>query len=151
MRLEASVINSRISSVLREAGYAMFGLFIEEAVDCSSQLFIEPLTSSISLKGPWTLTFSIRAETQVARLIVREVLDTATPTNEECQDFIGELANVLAGNFKARLPESTDGFFSLTPPYHGDPSVSTKAGWILSTRIPFSCSQGIIEVIAHVH
>lgn len=144
MMLDTTVMNERLRQVILEASSIMFALSLLPVPVSTSSLLVEPIAAAITLQGPLSMTFTIRIESEIARRTLLD-LNEEEPTAEQCQDFVNELSNIIAGNFKARLPDSTQGLFQLSTPRPGVEAINANHGWHLSTSLAFECPLGNVE------
>lgn len=81
-------------------------LHLPLAVDPSSN-FADCVSGLVGMAGEYNGLVSLHVSTRLARQMAGQLLDTDSPTEEEIEDALGELANVLAGVFKRHLcPDS---------------------------------------------
>ncbi|MBU5635306.1 chemotaxis protein CheX [Geomonas sp. Red69] len=69
--------------------------------------FTDCISALVGLAGEYNGLVGLHVSTQLAQRLAGQLLDTEEPSEEEVEDALGELANVLAGDFKRHLsPES---------------------------------------------
>jgi len=102
----------------------------------------------VGLSGPWVGSGVITCNAEFACRLCELFLMTETPAlNEEVLDAIGELANMIIGNFKTAA-EAVVGPLGLSVPtvIYGRNFVSKSVGssnWII---MPFTCGKDTFEV-----
>ena len=98
----------------REVFELMMGASLSSAPDFESAEF--EITSMVGLAGQVCGMLSIRCSKKAAVLIASKLLGcTATEVNPEVQDAFGEVANMVAGNFKNKVAGMGDGCMLSVP------------------------------------
>lgn len=94
--------------VLDHAAREVFRLMLNEELSTGNGHPPEPLdiTAMIGLAGALSGVVSVRCSTSTAMLIAARMLGPdEPPTEAETWDAIGEICNMVAGNFKNNIPE----------------------------------------------
>ena len=112
-----------------------------EAETTSGKPSLEPnrLTAQVHFQGAWHGTLSVQCSTNGAKQLARlfaggqscDEFDFA-----ECQDVIGELANIVAGNLKVMLPKGTQASYPETIEAAIVPAAEEEVSIQIQTFIP---------------
>ena len=97
----------------------------------------------VGLAGPLCGVFTFRCDTQSAALIASKMLGTqAEGGNEQALDAIGEVCNMIAGNFKSKISGISASCVLSAPTVvaGGDYRVHSLAGRSLETTMLFEGS-----------
>jgi chemotaxis protein CheX len=75
----------------------------EDCEDISSE---GKVSSAVGITGDWNGAVMLECSTSTARLLAGAMLGPTTPdsVDEDVRDVIGEITNMVAGNFKSTLP-----------------------------------------------
>jgi CheY-specific phosphatase CheX len=123
----------------------MIGL---EAAYCPAPWFPgeSRLTAQVGLSGAWKGAVLLECDRSLACEFTRRFLSAAEspPCNDVVRDMLGELANMIGGNWKCSLAR---GIHLSTPVVvdGGGANVSASAAEV-QERLAFECSQGIFWV-----
>jgi len=66
-----------------------------------------PVVGVIHLTGGWDGFVLTGFEPSLAQVVAARMLAIPDPNDEDLRDAVGEIANILAGNLKCLIPEST--------------------------------------------
>ena len=119
-----------------------------EAVRCPTPWFPSDtrLTARVQMSGAWNGAVQLECDRNLACEFTRRFLSAAQspPCNDVVRDMLGELANMIGGNWKCSLGR---GIHLSTPAVAdgGGSRLSTGAGEI-QEQLAFQCSQGIFWV-----
>lgn len=117
-------------------------------IDCSSPAVDEGVMAFVGIAGPWVGSGVISCSATFAcRLCELFLMSEATSVNEEVLDAVGEIANMVIGNFKTAA-EAVVGGLGLSVPtvIYGKKFTSKSVGtteWIV---MPFSFGEEVFEV-----
>lgn len=140
-----------VQSATAEVFSTMLGVEIETApvqTDRSNPSVVEGVMAFVGIAGPWVGSGVISCTASFACRICELFLMTeASAVNEEVLDAVGELANIIIGNFKTTA-ESMVGSLGLSVPtvIYGKNFTSKSLGnkdWLV---LPFKCGDDTFEV-----
>ncbi len=140
-----------VQSATAEVFSTMLGMEIglcDTRVDHSSPAVDEGVMAFVGIAGPWVGSGVISCSAAFAcRLCELFLMTEATSVNEEVLDAVGEIANMVVGNFKTAA-EAVVGNLGLSVPtvIYGRNFTSKSVGtteWIV---MPFSCGEESFEV-----
>lgn len=140
-----------VQGATSEVFTTMLGLEVEPTevhTDPSCPAVAEGVMSFVGIAGPWVGNGIISCSASFACRISELFLMTEAPAvNEEVLDAVGELANMVVGNFKTAA-ESVVGQLGLSVPtvIYGRNFTSKSLGskdWLV---MPFKCGNDIFEV-----
>lgn len=97
-----------IHDIARTVFSSVLGLDVEPADPFRLAPVHQPtLAGVVQISGAWEGTVALQASTAFARqaAVAMLALDPGAVTVEDQRDTLGELANIVGGNFKALLPE----------------------------------------------
>jgi chemotaxis protein CheX len=106
------------------------------------------ITGCVTIEGAWDGAVMLTAELALATLLAAQLFDSDEPvTQVDVRDTVGEVTNMLAGNFKALLAH---------PSHISLPTVAVGSHYDLSvvgTRqtmaVRFRCGDGLLQVSIH--
>jgi chemotaxis protein CheX len=81
-------------------------LHLPLAVDPASN-FKDCISALVGLAGQYNGLVSLHVSNSLAHRVTGLLLDTESPSDEDIEDALGEIANVLAGSFKRHLSENS--------------------------------------------
>jgi chemotaxis protein CheX len=140
-----------VQSATAEVFSTMLGVEIENApirTDHSNPSVVEGVMAFVGIAGPWVGSGVISCSASFACRICELFLMTeASAVNEEVLDAVGELANMIIGNFKTAA-EAVIGGLGLSVPtvIYGRNFTSKSLGnnaWLV---LPFKCGEDTFEV-----
>ena len=140
-----------VQSATAEVFSTMLGVEVETApvqTDRSNPSVVEGVMAFVGIAGPWVGSGVISCTASFACRICELFLMTeASAVNEEVLDAVGELANMIIGNFKTTA-ESMVGSLGLSVPtvIYGKNFTSKSLGnkdWLV---LPFKCGDDTFEV-----
>jgi chemotaxis protein CheX len=134
-----------------EVFLTMLGVEVEPApvrADQSNPSIVEGLMAFVGISGPWVGSGMVSCTAAFACRICELFLMTeASAVNEEVLDAVGELANMIIGNFKTAA-EAEVGALGLSVPtvIYGKNFMSKSLGnkdWLV---MPFQCGDDTFEI-----
>ena len=140
-----------VHNATAEVFSTMLGLEVEACPshsDHASPSVSEGVLAFVSLAGPWIGSGVISCNAAFAcRLCATFLMTEASAVNEEVLDAVGELANMIVGNFKTAA-EALVGTLALSVPtvIYGRNFTSKSLGnseWVV---MPFKCGEDTFEV-----
>ena len=151
MMLENDKIAEYVRSATAEVFSTMLGLEIEpvpEHVDAADPAVNDGVLTFIGLAGPWTGAGTISCTAEFACQLCAHFLMVEAPSvNEEVLDAMGELTNMIIGNFKTMVEEHLGPLcLSIPTVIYGRNFTSRSTGhnaWIV---LPFRCKGEMIEI-----
>src|SRR5579872_6767356 len=147
--------NHQIAEYVRastaEVFATMLGLEIEPApehVDATDPAVSDGVLTFIGLAGPWTGAGTISCSAEFACQLCAQFLMVEAPSvNEEVLDAMGELTNMIIGNFKTMIEEHLGPLcLSIPTVIYGRNFTSRSTGhnaWIV---LPFRCNDQMLEI-----
>jgi chemotaxis protein CheX len=93
------------------------------------------LTGVVRIDGAWTGAVAVECSAPLAAALATQMMRGADPSAEDVRDGLGEIANMVAGNVKALLPQPAH--ISL-PSVTADPSEARLGGAAVVVTVPFS-------------
>ena len=102
----------------------------------------------VTIEGAWDGAVILTCEQSLAESLTRRLLDAHTPvTSDDVRDAVGEVTNMLAGNYKALLPDPSR--ISLpTVAFSAHYGVSV-VGTIETSAVRFRCVDGLLQISVH--
>ncbi|MCB0998687.1 MAG: chemotaxis protein CheX [Acidimicrobiales bacterium] len=109
------------------------------------------MCSSISIHGPWSATFLLYCDTEVATASAASVLgmDPSEIESADVRDIMGELANIIGGNLKGAVSDDHTSW-KLSLPVVSD-GMQTVPGSKLTLELGFVGPWGSIGCQVHEH
>ena len=150
-QLDQATVVARLQNATAEVFSTMLGMEMtaQDAFRQSSKP--EPadgVVTLIGLAGKWVGTGSICCAPEMARVFSGKLLMSEfAAVDQEVLDAMGELTNMIIGNFKNSM-EDTTGPLGLSIPvviygHNFTASSAHAADWVV---VPFTCSEGHLEV-----
>jgi chemotaxis protein CheX len=149
--MERQDIIQAVHSATAEVFSTMLGIEVETApvhTDRSNPSVTEGVMAFVGIAGPWVGSGVISCSASFACRVCELFLMTeASAVNEEVLDAVGELANMVIGNFKTAA-EALVGSLGLSVPtvIYGRNFTSKSLGnndWLV---LPFKCGDDTFEV-----
>jgi chemotaxis protein CheX len=147
--------NNKIAEFVRAATgdvfSTMLGLNIEAGearVEQESPGITDGVFAFVGMAGGWTGSGTISCSASFACLLCAQLLSVDEPAvNEEVLDAVGEITNMIIGNFKT-LAEELVGPLGLSIPtvIYGRNFTSRSLGRNDWVALPFTCEGGVLEV-----
>jgi chemotaxis protein CheX len=136
---------SELAQIVEAVFENMLGL---EAVRCPAPWFPSDtrLTAQVHLSGAWNGAVLLECDRNLACEFTRRFLSAAQspPCNDVVRDMLGELANMIGGNWKCSLGR---GIHLSTPAVADGGGSSPSTGAVeVQEQLAFQCSQGIFWV-----
>ncbi len=103
------------------------------------------LTAEVRMSGAWNGAVLLECDRSLACEFTRRFLSAveSPPFNDVVEDMLGELANMIGGNWKCSLGRS----IHLSTPTVADGGSSPSTGAVeVQEQLAFQCSQGIFWV-----
>jgi chemotaxis protein CheX len=140
-----------VRSAAGEVFSTMLGMEIEAAPeheDTAAPQISDGVMAFVGMAGSWTGTGVISCSASFACRICAHLLMTeADSVNEEVLDAVGEVTNMIVGNFKTRAEEHLGALgLSIPTVIYGRNFTSRSIGhtnWIV---LPFQCGGELLEV-----
>jgi chemotaxis protein CheX len=135
---------------LNEVFNMMLGM---KVTPCEDTMLFPELTAIVGLAGSLCGLFSIRCSKETGAVLTRRMLHVETSGGEaEVMDALGELCNMLAGSFKAKVPGIADTcMLSIPTTIAGaDYKVHPLRGG-RRFNVLVHCDDEFLEVILHVN
>jgi chemotaxis protein CheX len=151
MTIDNEQIAEFVRSSAAEVFTTMLGLELEPApehVDPTDPAISEGVLTFIGLAGPWTGAGAISCSAELAcQLCAAFLMMDAPAVNEEVLDAMGELTNMIIGNFKT-MAEEILGPLCLSIPtvIYGRNFTSRSTGHNAWVVLPFKCKGEMIEI-----
>ena len=124
INIDQTTVRSVLELATREVFELMVGTSLEVRQDLDSTSELD-LTAMIGLAGSLCGVISVRCSSEAGRLITAKMLGIpAEEAQQSMRDAIGEIVNMVAGNFKAKLSGSNHCMLSI-------PTVITGADYQL--------------------
>jgi chemotaxis protein CheX len=102
-----------VETVARELFCIMLGSsVIRVEAPCPAEA---DMTAMVGLAGSLCGVLSVKCSSETARLIAAKMLGDAVQGGEAARDALGEIANVVAGGIKTKVPGLEDTCFLSTP------------------------------------
>jgi chemotaxis protein CheX len=106
------------------------------------------ITGCVTIEGAWHGAVMLTCERSLATVLAAELFDSEEPvTQADVRDTLGEVTNMLAGNFKALLAH---------PSHISLPTVAVGAHYdvtVVGTRqtmaVRFRCGMGVLQISVH--
>lgn len=106
------------------------------------------ITGCVTIEGAWHGAVMLTCERSLAMTLAAELFDSSGPVTEvDVRDTVGEVTNMLAGNFKAMLAH---------PSHISLPTVAVGAHYDMSVvgteeimAVRFSCGAGLLQISIH--
>ena len=125
-----------IEEITQSIWTTLFEVPIERGGD--DAIGAESVTSIVHIEGAWHGAVVLRCPMQLAVTLTSVMFQSASePGFDEVRDALGELANMLAGNLKALLPEPST--LSLPAVALGSDYEFGVSGTKIITTVPFTC------------
>jgi chemotaxis protein CheX len=129
----------------------MLSLEIEpapERVDAADPAVNEGVLTFIGLAGPWTGAGTISCTAELAcQLCSHFLMMDAKSVNEDVLDAMGELTNMIIGNFKTMVEEHLGPLcLSIPTVIYGRNFTSRSIGHNAWVVLPFKCKGEMIEI-----
>jgi chemotaxis protein CheX len=106
------------------------------------------MTGCVTIEGAWEGAVMLSCEQALARDLAGELFGQgATMTEDDVRDTIGEVTNMLAGNFKAELPPPSR--LSLPTVAVGIHYGLSVVGTTQIASVRFRCGEGLLQVSVH--
>ncbi len=105
-------------STLQLAAEEVFELMLSCTLTLPSQLPVEEaldLTAMVGLAGMWSGIVTLRCQSKIAARMASRMLGTEAGTGPEMFDAVGEICNMVAGNFKNKISGLGDGCMLSVP------------------------------------
>ena len=140
-----------VSSAAGEVFSTMVGLEIlpgSARIDKTPPAIADGVFSIVGLAGPWTGAGCLSCSATFARRICSQFLmSEAESVNEEVLDSVGEVTNMIIGNFKTMVEERV-GLLGLSIPtvIYGRNFSSRTVGQSDWTVVPFECDGETLEI-----
>jgi len=149
--LDTKQLAEYVRSAAADVFSTMLGLEIEPApehLDAADPAVTEGVLTFIGLAGPWTGAGTIACTADFACKLCSQFLMTeANSVNEEVLDAMGELTNMIIGNFKTMVEEHLGPLcLSIPTVIYGRNFTSRSTGhndWVV---LPFQCQGEKIEI-----
>jgi chemotaxis protein CheX len=145
-------LNPEWEACIEESLHEVFGIMLDLKVQrCANLRLVPDLTALVGLTGSLDAWFTIRCSRHGAATLASRMLDLEAVQGEErIFDALGELCNIVAGNFKARLC-SLSGTCMLSPPIviSGEDYELYKPKGGQSLEILIECNDFPFEVALH--
>jgi chemotaxis protein CheX len=140
-----------VRAAAAEVFSTMLGLEIEPGsakVDQSAPRVADGVLAFVGMAGQWTGAGVISCSAEFACRICNQLLMTEAPSvNEEVLDAVGEVANMIIGNFKTMVEEHVGPLgLSIPTVIYGRNFTSRSLGTNSSIVLPFSCDGESIEI-----
>ena len=124
INIDQTTVRSVLELATREVFDLMVGTSLEVRQDLDSTSELD-LTAMIGLAGSLCGVISVRCSSEAGRLITAKMLGIpAEEAQQSMRDAIGEIVNMVAGNFKSKLSGSNHCMLSI-------PTVITGADYQL--------------------
>lgn len=149
--MEKQQIINAVQTATAEVFTTMLGMEVEPGevhTDTSCPSVNEGVMAFVGIAGPWIGNGIISCDASFACRVCESFLMTEAPAvNEEVLDAVGELANMVVGNFKTAA-EAEVGALALSVPtvIYGRNFTSKSLGsndWLV---LPFTCGDDRFEV-----
>jgi chemotaxis protein CheX len=149
------VKTEKVVDYVREATESVFTTMLDMEVQASPQRMDKQSPASsggvlsfVGMAGAWAGTGVISCSTEFACRVCAALLMTeATSVNEEVLDAMGELTNMIIGNFKNMVEEDLGPMgLSIPTVIYGRNFTSRSAGqqdWVV---VPFTCGEEKLEI-----
>jgi chemotaxis protein CheX len=106
------------------------------------------MTGCVTIEGAWDGAVMLTCEQSLAAVLATELFEQEQPiSQDDVRDTLGEVTNMLAGNFKALLPH---------PSHISLPTVAVGAHYdltVVGTRqmmvVGFRCGGGLLQISVH--
>jgi hypothetical protein len=138
------LVQSQLAQIVEAVFENMIGL---DAASCPAPWFPSAtrLTAQVHLSGAWNGAVLLECDRNLACEFTRRFLSAAAspPFNEVVCDMLGELANMIGGNWKCSLAR---GIRLSTPVVTDGGGSSLQGGAEVQERLAFECSHGIFWV-----
>jgi chemotaxis protein CheX len=144
-------IEASIHAATAEVFSTMLGMEVvplPARVDSTAPSVADGVLAFVGLAGSWIGTGAVAVNATFAREICEQLLMTEAPSvNEDVLDAVGEVANMIIGNFKTAAEELLGPMgLSIPTVIYGRNFTSRslgKSSWII---LPFSCKEHVLEV-----
>lgn len=149
--MQREQIVNAVQAATAEVFSTMLGMDVSAApvhTDCSSPSVNEGVMAFVGIAGPWMGNGVISCNAAFAcQLCATFLMTEATGVNEEVLDAVGEIANMVIGNFKTSA-EAVVGPLNLSVPtvIYGRNFTSKSVGnsdWVV---MPFQCGEESFEI-----
>jgi chemotaxis protein CheX len=149
--IESDKIAQYVRASATEVFSMMLGLEIEivpEHLDTAAPQVSDGVMSFVGMAGTWTGTGVISCSAAFARRICAQLLMTeAESVNEEVLDAVGEVTNMIIGNFKTMAEEHLGPLgLSIPTVIYGRNFTSRSIGSARWVVVPFLCGGETLEV-----
>jgi len=149
--IKESAIVEYVRTAMADVFSTMLGMSIEnlpEYTDQKAPTVSDGVLAIVGIAGTWQGAGAISCSASFACRICNQLLMTeAGSVNEEVLDAVGEVANMVIGNFKTMIEESLGPLgLSIPTVIYGRNFASRSIGsnkWIV---LPFSCEGETIEI-----
>ena len=147
--------NQKIAEYVRTAVAEVFSTMLSleiepspEHLDATDPAVSDGVLTFIGLAGPWTGAGTISCSAEFACLLCSHFLGTpADAVNEEVLDTMGELTNMIIGNFKTMAEEHLGPLcLSIPTVIYGRNFTSRSTGHNAWVVLPFRCKGEMIEI-----
>jgi chemotaxis protein CheX len=116
------------------------------------------ITGCVTIKGAWDGAVMLTCERSLATGLTAQLFDTGRPdlgdthsaaavTEDDVRDTVGEVTNMLAGNYKALLAHPSH--ISLPTVAVGAHYDVTVMGTQQTMAVRFRCCQGLLQISVH--
>jgi chemotaxis protein CheX len=144
-------IVKQIRVVTQEVLSTMFGLEVQSGEAVVEQAAPGPtngVVALVGLAGAWVGTGSVSCSAEMAcKLSSQFLMSECESVNDEVLDTVGELTNMIIGNFKAVLEDELGPMgLSIPTVIYGRNFTTRTLGKSDFTLIPFTCSQGSFDI-----
>jgi CheY-specific phosphatase CheX len=138
-------VQSELAQIVEAVFENMIGL---EVVRCPVPWFLSDtrLIAQVQMSGAWNGAVLLECDRSLACEFTRRFLSAAQspPCNDVVRDMLGELANMIGGNWKCSLGR---GIHLSTPSVADGGGSSLSSGAVeVQEQLAFQCSQGIFWV-----
>lgn len=95
--------DSEIREIATSVWETMLGLSIEDTAQQAAESYV---TSFVQISGAWQGAVAVELSLRLARVSAAALFgkDESELKDDEIKDAVGEIANVIGGNFKALVP-----------------------------------------------
>jgi chemotaxis protein CheX len=139
--LTPDAVRSDVTRIVQDIFLAMLFMEVEAGAESAGDWSPPVVAASVRLCGPWNGAVSIECSEATARELTAAMLGIRKPPalDDDVRDVMGELINMLAGNFKALL-----GGASLSLPCV---TLGTAGAGRVVARLGFRTPAGPIQVL----
>jgi chemotaxis protein CheX len=105
------------------------------------------VTGCVTIEGAWDGAVILTCQQELADTLTAHLFGAGPPASDDVRDTVGEVTNMIAGNFKALLPDPSR--MSLPTVAFGAHYGVSVVGTTQTAVLRFRCGDGLLQVSVH--